>query len=505
MLRACHRFDNKFKRYGDGLGHLRYGWWRWKARLMLQQWDNETKGLARVEYALKWQLSKFKHRVWKAFKTYIKQKIVEKNRELDMIDRQKWLAQVMGDADVELKELKKKKEAEMLAKQIAEEEAEARERIKNRNLQNMRKKAERGANDRYIKEIQREERRKRVEVEKQRIIEEWKDEWDGENVDKNSFNPKRTKYRKRLNSATSMECYRCGREGHFWRQVSEAEGAAEATSTTSVTSIRLTSFFGSLQCYFNEHVNGVYVYDNTSETLEDIAKKFQITKRQLCKWNHVDSHEDMTAGQNVMIMNIDDGNWHARMDKEPGNNWTWDMVDVCRQRVDNWLNSKDKEAKEKLMKNFKNLRREFYMPPTIENTYREAQLNSEASIALSIIDGMMFSKGVLGRELFEAFDKSGDGYIMYEEFQHGIDELGLEIEHSWVRSIVKAIDKEGDGFISVKEVKAEGGGERSETRRGSHVFITLTIPLPLLVSARGSHEEDVRVQWHPGKPLENVR
>ena len=313
-------------------------------------------------------------RMWKAFKVYIKQKIVEKNKELDMIDRQKWLTNVMKDADEELKELKKKKEAEMLAKQIAEEEEEARERIRNRNLQQMRKRAERGAGDRLIKEIQREDRRRRVEAEKQQILDEWAEEWDGENKKRYSFNPKRKRYRKRETSATATECYSCGREGHHWRQ-----------------------------CYFSDHVAGVHVYENADETLEDIANKYKVKVRELCKWNHVESHKDLSVGQNVMVMNIEDGNWHAQQHKEPGKNWTWDMVEVCRQRVDNWLNSKDKEAKEKLMKNFKNLRREFYMPPTIENTYRESQLNSEANIALSVIDGMMFSKGILGRELFEPY------------------------------------------------------------------------------------------------------
>ena len=121
MLRACHRFDNKFKRYGDGLGHLRYGWYRWKSRLFLQRWEDETKGQARLEYALKWQAAKFKVRIWKAFKSYIKQCIIEKNKELDMADRRKWLVDMMNDADAELAELKKKKEEEMLRKKIEEE------------------------------------------------------------------------------------------------------------------------------------------------------------------------------------------------------------------------------------------------------------------------------------------------------------------------------------------------------------------------------------------------
>ncbi|GMI01243.1 hypothetical protein TrVE_jg13778 [Triparma verrucosa] len=424
MLRACHKYDNKFKTYGDGLGHLRYGWWRWKSRLLLQRWDDETKFIQRVEYATKWCKAKFKLRVWNAFKKEIKQRIIEKNKELDMVDRQKWLTDMMGDADEELKKLTKEKEAAMLAKQIALEEEEARERIRNRNLQNARKKAERGAGDRMVRDIQREERRKRVEAEKQKIFDEWADEWDGENKQRRTFNPNRTKYRKKHGDTSGLECWRCGREGHFYKT-----------------------------CYYLDHIHGIHVYENAKETLEDIASKYKITVRQLEKWNHIESHKDLVVGQNVRIVDIDDGNWHASQQKPPGENWTWDFVDVCRSRVGNWLNSKDKDAKEKTTKAFKNLRREFYMPPTIENTYREAQLNSECNIALATIDGIMFSKGILGRELFEKFDESGDGYVTYEEFQSGIDAFGLNIEHSWIRSIVKTIDKEGDGYIGVEELQ----------------------------------------------------
>lgn len=228
----------------------------------------------------------------------------------------------------------------------------------------MRKKAEVRAGDRILREIQREERRKRVEAEKKLIYDNWVDEWDGENVKRHTFNPKRVKYRKRFDSTAEEECYRCGRLGHRWKG-----------------------------CYFSDHVRGVHVYQSSSETLEDIAAKYKVNVRELCKWNQVQSHTDLVVGQNVMVMNIDDGNWHARQNKQPSKNWTTDMVEICRQRVGNWVNSKDKEAKEKITKAFKNLRREFFMPPTIENTYREAQLNSEANIALSIIDGMMFSKG----------------------------------------------------------------------------------------------------------------
>ena len=93
------------------------------------------------------------------------------------------------------------------------------------------------------------------------------------------------------------------------------------------------------------------------------------------------------------------------------------LLDAKEKRI-KWMdNKKDKEAREKLLKNFKTIKREFFQPPTIETKDREAKLGSEAMIALSIIDGKMFDKGILGQELFETFDESGDGYITYDEFR----------------------------------------------------------------------------------------
>ncbi len=424
ILRGCARFDDKFKRYGDGLGHLRYAWYRWSARLMLQRWDDETKYMARVQYATKWATAKFKERNWKAFKVYIRQCIIEKNKELDAVDRRDWITNMMKEADAELKDLKKKKEEEMLRKEIEREEEEARERIRNKNQMLQRKKAERGANDRLLRELQREERRRRVEGEKQAIFEAWNEEWNGSNPNRHTFNPNRTKYRKKHEDTPEDQCYRCGRNGHHYKM-----------------------------CYYNEHVNGVHVYSK-GETLEDLSDKYKVSVSDLCRLNHIETHKDLKNGQNVCVKDINDGNWHAKMHKEPGENWTWDMVQVCRNRVAKWMKSKEVDAKEKLAKAFKNLRRDFYTPPTIENVFRETQLNSEANIALSIIDGKLFSRGILGRELFERFDESGDGYITYDEFLNGIESMDLKIEHSWIRSIVKSIDTEGDGYISVEELTA---------------------------------------------------
>ena len=64
--------------------------------------------------------------VWLAFKTYIKQCIVDKNKELDAIDRQEWLAKVMAETDQDLVEMKNKMDEESLANVIKKEEEEAR-------------------------------------------------------------------------------------------------------------------------------------------------------------------------------------------------------------------------------------------------------------------------------------------------------------------------------------------------------------------------------------------
>jgi len=151
-------------------------------------------------------------------------------------------------------------------------------------------------------------------------------------------------------------------------------------------------------------------------------------------------------------MNIDDGNWHAQMLKEPGINWTWDMVDICRARVSNWLKSKEQDAKERMSKSFKELKRAFYQPPTIETAHREEMLQSEANIALAIIDGKLFAQGILGQELFERFDESGDGYITFDEMVAGIEAMDLNVERSWIRTLFKNIDESGDGYVSIEEL-----------------------------------------------------
>ena len=220
ILRGSSRQDNKFKQFGDGLGHLRYSWYRWKCRLFLQRWDDEAKFLARLEYAGKWALATFKMNNWKAFKVYIRQCIIERNKELDAADRQEWLSNLMKGADEEVEAAKKKKEKDAMAEARAKEQGEDEERIRCKNLQIQRRKAQGGADDRLLRDIQRDDRRKRVDQDMAAIEDEWQDEWNGANKMRRTFNPERPVYRKRLadDGNSKMKCWRCGREGHMWKQ-----------------------------------------------------------------------------------------------------------------------------------------------------------------------------------------------------------------------------------------------------------------------------------------------
>jgi len=52
------------------------------------------------------------------------------------------------------------------------------------------------------------------------------------------------------------------------------------------------------------------------------------------------------------------------------------------------------------------------------------------------------------------FAANNNRYITYDEFRHAVESLDIDIEYSWIRSIVKRIDVEGDGYVSVEELSA---------------------------------------------------
>jgi hypothetical protein len=176
-------------------------------------------------------------------------------QELDAMDRQKWLSNMMNDADEELRLHKRRLEEEAILKREKEEEVKALEKVRKKLQMDQRKKAQRGANDRLILAIQRDERLKRVADDKVQLVKEWEDEWSGDNSKRRTFNTNRTIYKKRDPNDGPDTCYRCGNEGHHFKQ-----------------------------CFSAEHISGVHTVVE-GETMDDLSTKYDINVQLLQRWN----------------------------------------------------------------------------------------------------------------------------------------------------------------------------------------------------------------------------
>jgi hypothetical protein len=72
--------DSIIKNQAAALGKLRYGYYRWHARLLLLRWDDEAKFLARMEWAYKYHKARFKDTYFRAFKAQVLTMIIVKNK-----------------------------------------------------------------------------------------------------------------------------------------------------------------------------------------------------------------------------------------------------------------------------------------------------------------------------------------------------------------------------------------------------------------------------------------
>ena len=432
MLRACKRYDNAFKRYGDGLGHLRYGWYRWKMRIFLNRWDDETKFMQRMEAAAKWNLKNFKRHNWMAFKGYLQQCIVEKYKELDAVDRQKWI--MMKDKETEEDIARIAMEAELAAlKKKEEEELKAKVEAKRKAfLMAQRRKANSQANDRIVRQVQQEERRKRVEKDMTDLCDEWEDEWDGENKKRRIFNPNHPVYHKSAEMEAKYgadACHRCGRPGHVFKS-----------------------------CYFPDHA-GKYLTVKQGDTIASICDAyFEGSRLKFKRWNQelefTPDVQLLVVGSKVVVLELDDGNWHALQGLQPGVNLTWDHLEVKRKSYQKFLSDKkDKDAKDRILKAMVDTKEEFFQPPTLENKVREAFLCEPGNIALALIDSRLFEKGLLPKQLFERFHHTEGGYITWEEFKIGVESFNLGITANDIKAILRAIDPENDGYLDNKVVE----------------------------------------------------
>ncbi|CAI2374083.1 unnamed protein product [Moneuplotes crassus] len=63
------------------------------------------------------------------------------------------------------------------------------------------------------------------------------------------------------------------------------------------------------------------------------------------------------------------------------------------------------------------------------------------------------------REVFNTFDRDGNGSIDAEEIQKVIQELGLDAKSSEIENLISEADKDGNGKIEFDEFKKAVLGE----------------------------------------------
>ena len=116
------------------------------------------------------------------------------------------------------------------------------------------------------------------------------------------------------------------------------------------------------------------------------------------------------------------------------------MENETNRKTDVFL--KRAESKEFLLKELKNLKKDFFMLPSSENEKREKMLSSIPNICMSIIDGKLFHKNVLINEFVDKLEKieSENGAITYDDLCYTITEYQIEVDTSLKTSLFEEIN-----------------------------------------------------------------
>ena len=97
--------------------------------------------------------------------------------------------------------------------------------------------------------------------------------------------------------------------------------------------------------------------------------------------------------------------------------------------------------------------------------------------ASRLIDKAKFDQLELNEvgKTFDSFDRSGDGSISYDEFEHLMTQLGAAMSHENLKTMISMLDEDGDGEVSKDEFitwYAEYAGEEdiSPHERAKYLF-----------------------------------
>mmetsp|Transcript_51985 Transcript_51985/g.62532 ORF Transcript_51985/g.62532 Transcript_51985/m.62532 type:complete len:784 (-) Transcript_51985:69-2420(-) len=290
-----------YKSIGAGLGVLRRVWWRAWRRKCLRKWQDDVEFEILEELAGAWRVEQVKKGVMRYLRRHAVEEITMRRKEGEAEERQRLVEKMMQEMHLEMERL----EQEQRLEEQRRFDKERREVEHAKRMEEQRRRADLQARDRHILEIQELERKKRIKKERAVIMTAWEEKWRDKKVE---------------------------------------------------------------------------------------------------------------------------------------------MERSCYRRADEWLSSN--AAKEVLLKQFKDLERDFYMAPSVENRERERMLKSNANICLAVLDGKLFDKGIdVKRDFlhllkqqtlqqhYQQSDHDEHCILSYNHFIKVLHHLKISLEPSFLRGL----------------------------------------------------------------------
>ena len=174
VRRACAATDMNHKRIDAGLGHLRLLYRQYQKRVYFQIWFFRVYMEQCWEKACCFYKDLIMKRSFQALRQYAQQSINEWKREQDAQKQQKWLQQVFEEVDTHILQMKQQQIQQQEQKENEKilEESYIQHMVQQRNL------AQTKAKDRYIREVQAEARKGRVDLQRLALLSSFEEEWD---------------------------------------------------------------------------------------------------------------------------------------------------------------------------------------------------------------------------------------------------------------------------------------------------------------------------------------
>ena len=109
------------------------------------------------------------------------------------------------------------------------------------------------------------------------------------------------------------------------------------------------------------------------------------------------------------------------------------LLHKAKSRITAYIENKDNTLA--IDMKFEQLKREFFQPPTPENTEREAVLSSLKNIVFLYLQAKLRADLINLSDLVRKFDKGGKGFLTYSEFKEMILSIGADISPAKISAV----------------------------------------------------------------------